>query len=151
MERNEQFEGKLKVHSLTRIGTLDSDHDVGVVRVSGAFLTKYTRRHSLLKICVLNDEGKEGRSIVRVARAATRGDKALGSDEIALQYDDRLELGIKDVGTAHKFRIKRVNDWLGLPQFLLGHPSPLIRKEAIFALALMIVGALIGFVIGIAI
>jgi hypothetical protein len=155
MAGKEPFEGQLKVYSLTRIGTVESDHDVGVVRVSGSFLQKHARRNALVKICVLNNDGKEVGSIVRVARAATRGGNALSSDEIGLQYDDRLELGIKNAGTTHQFRIKQVGDYSGLPRFLLRHPSPLVRKEAIFALALMIVGvligALVGFVIGIAI
>ncbi len=151
MGRERKVDGEFKVCSLEKISSLDSDRDVGVVRVSGAFLRKHTRRNALLRISVVDARGRAGGSIVRIVRAATTGKSPLRLNEVALQYDDRLELGIKIAGTTHRLRIEPVNNWLGLPLFLLGHPSPLVRKEAVFAVALMIVGALAGFVVGIAI
>lgn len=96
---------------------------------------------------MLDELGRKKVSIVRIVRAATRK-PALRTNEIALQYDNRVELGIKKAGTIHTLEIEPINDWLGLPRFLLGHPSPLVRMDAVFAIALMIVGALVGFVAG---
>ncbi len=143
-------EGEFKVRSLEAIRTLIMDIDVGVVRVSGAFLTNNARRNSLIRISLLGEDGRKTASIVRIVRAAT-GRSGLRANEIALQYDDRIKLGVKKAGTIHTLQIKPVNDWFGLPPFLLGHSSPLVRKEAFFAIALMIIGALIGFVVGLAI
>ena len=121
--------------------------DVGVIRVSGAFLRKNTKRNALLRITLVDEDGRRKKSIVRIVRAAT-GRPALRENEIALQYDDRIELGIRKAGTTHTLEFKPVHDWLGLPIFLLGHPSPLVRREVAFAIALMIVGVVIGFVAG---
>ncbi len=137
-----------KVRSLETIGTLSTDFDVGVVRVSAAFLREHTKRNALLRISLVGEDGRKGKSIVRIVRAAT-GSNALRKYEVALQYDDRIELGIKKAGTTHRLEIEPVHRWLGLPYFLLGHPSPLVRKEAVFAIALMIIGAVIGFVAGV--
>ena len=137
-----------KVRSFGAIGTLNTDIDVGVVRVSAAFLRKNTKRNALLRISLVGEDGRKGKSIVRVVRAAT-GTHALRKNEVALQYDDRIELGIKKADTTHRLEIEPVHRWLGLPYFLLGHPSPLVRKEAVFAIALMIIGAVIGFVAGV--
>ena len=136
-----------KVRSLEAIGTLSTDIDVGVIRVSGAFLRKNTKRNALLRISLVGEDGRKRKSIVRIVRAAT-GSRPLLKNEIALQYDDRIELGIRKAGTTHTLEIEPVHDWLGLPKFLLGHPSPLVRRESAFAIALMIVGAVIGFFAG---
>jgi hypothetical protein len=145
------FEGDLKVRSIVSIGRIATDYDIGVVRVFGAFLRSYAHRNALVRISVLDDQGQESRSIVRIVRAATLGKGALKKDEIALQYDDRLELGVKKAGTIRRIRIRKINEWLGLPAFLIKHPSPLVRKETIFALAMMIIGALFGFLLGLAV
>lgn len=142
--------GQFKVRSLEVIGTLSTDIDVGVVRVSAAFLRNNTRRNALLRISIVGKDSDANKSIIRIVRAAT-GSRTLRKNEIALQYDDRIELGIKKAGTTHMLEIEPVNDWLGLPSFLLGHPSPLVRREAVFAVALTLVGALIGFFVGLAI
>ena len=147
------MKGPLKVHSLEAIGTLNQDIDVGVIRVSGVFLKRHAKRNSLVRVSLIDKAGRKKKSIVRIVRAAT-GIKALLKNEIALQYDDRIELGIKQAGTVHTLEIEPVNDWLGIPKFLLGHPSPLVRRENIFAFASMVVGTLIGaiagFIVGIA-
>ena len=142
--------GEFKVRSLEAIGTLERDFDVGVVRVSAAFLRKYAKRNALVRISLIRDDGRKSRPIVRVIRAAT-GKQALRANEIALQYDDRAELGIKRAGRIHRLQIELINPWLGLPQYLLGHPSPLIRKEIVFSVALWIIGVILGFILGLAI
>ena len=140
--------GDFKVRSLEAIGTVNTDIDVGVVRVSGALLWRNTKRNALLRISLVGNDGRKKKSIVRFVRAAT-GSRALRMNEIALQYDDRIELGIRKAGTTHTLEIKPVHNWLGLPKLLLGHPSPLVRKEAAFAIALMIIGVVIGFFAGV--
>jgi hypothetical protein len=140
--------GDFKVRSLESIGTLDQDLDVGVIRVSAVFLRKLGSRNSLVRVSIVRD-GRKDKSLTRIVRAAT-GTRALRKDEIALQYDDRLALGIKKVGTLHALSIKPVNEWLALPAFLLSHPSPLVKREAVFALTLSVLGAVIGLVVGIA-
>jgi len=140
---------QFKVRSLVSIGTLDRDIDVGVIRVPGTFLRKFSKRNSLVRVSLTSEDG-EKKSIVRIVRAAT-GNHALLKNEVALQYDDRRELGIKKAGTMHTLEIKTVNEWLALPKFLLGHPSPLVRREAVFAVSLMVVGALVGFLAGLSV
>jgi len=138
-------QAKFKVRSLESIGTLDRDNDVGVVRVSAALMRRIGERNTLVRISILHRGEKK--SVVRIMRAAT-GTRALLKDEVALQYDDRRTLGIKQAGTAHELEISPVNEWLALPAFLLGHPSPLVKREAAFGLALMFVGAVLGFLVG---
>jgi hypothetical protein len=135
--------GEFNVRSLEAIGMVGTDFDAGVVRVSRAFLRKNAKPNALIRISTVDQDGRKKSSIVRIVRAA-----ALHPNEIALQYDDRVELGIKKVGTIHMLQIEPVNQWLGLPVFLLGHPSPIVRMNTIFAIALMIVGALVGFIAG---
>jgi hypothetical protein len=142
--------GEFKVRSLEGIGTVDTDFDIGVVRVSAAFLRRHAKRNALIRISVVGNDGHTSRSIVRVVRAAT-GKKALRANEIALQYDDRVDLGIKKAGGIHTLQIDPVNSWLGLPQFLLGHPSPLVRKDIVFSIALWVIGLIVGFIVGLAI
>ena len=144
------MKGQLKVRSLEAIGTLSQDIDVGVIRVPGIFLKRHAKRNSLVRVSLIDEDGRRKKSIIRIVRAAT-GTKALLKNEIALQYDDRIELGIKQAGTIHTLEIEPVHDWFSVPKFLLGHPSPLVRRETAFAIALMIVGALVGFIIGLAI
>lgn len=143
------MKGQFKVRSLESIGTIDRDMDVGVIRVPGTFLRRFGKRNSLVKISLISESGKR-KTIVRIVRAAT-GSRALLNNEIALQYDDRRKLGIKKAGTIHTLEIRAANEWLSLPAFLLGHPSPLVRREAAFAVALMFVGAVVGFVAGISV
>lgn len=140
--------GDFKVRSLEGIGTLDQDIDVGVIRVSAVLLRKLGSRNSLVRISIVRD-GRKAKSLTRIVRAAT-GTRSLLKNEIALQYDDRLALGIKKAGTVHSVSIEPVNEWSALPAFLLSHPSPLVKREAAFALTLMLLGAVIGLVIGIA-
>lgn len=133
--------GEFKVHSLESRGTLIQDGDVGVIRVPATMLSKVGGRNSLVKVSVVRDE--RSKSHIRIARALT-GKHALRNDEVALQYDDRADLGIRDAGAVCTLVIKPVNEWLALPRFLLGHSSPLVRREAAFAMALMVLGAIVG-------
>ena len=140
-------ENDFKVLSLEAIGTIEQDRDVGAIRVSGVILRKLGGRNSLVRVSLI-DHGRTRKSLIRIVRAAT-GERKLLKDEIALQYDDRRELGIKKAGASHTLRIEPVNQWLRLPEFLLRHSSPLVRREAAFSISLMVVGAVIGFLLGI--
>jgi hypothetical protein len=100
----------------------------------------------LVKVSVIVD-GRAEKSIVRILRAAT-GESGFTADRVAFQYDDRLFLGVDRAGEPRELSIHRVNEWTALPIFLLRHSSPLVRREAAFALALMISGAVVGFVLG---
>lgn len=141
-------QGKFKVRSLEGIGTIAQDNDVGVIRVSGFLLRRLGSRNSLVRVAKL-ESGRRQKALIRIVRAAT-GTHALRKDEIALQYDDRRELGIRQAGSIHVLSIEPVCEWRALPSFLLSHTSPLVKREASFALALMVAGALIGFLTGIA-
>lgn len=146
-----------KVRSLESIGTLSLDIDVGVVRVSSSFLRKNSKRNSLVKITALDRLGKRKASIVRIARAATGSKvrngkvlkkKALKHDEIALQYDDRLLLDIRKLGSTHTLTVEKISFVYGVPQFLFKHSSPLIRLQTYFAFALFAFGVIAGFMAG---
>lgn len=153
---------KFEVCALEKLGTTSQDIDQGVIRVAGSKLSKLGGRNALVKITVVQkgepskqeqEQEQELKSkpkpkpIKRIVRAAT-GEGGLSGQQIALQYDDRNMLGITSLREEYEIKIEPVNEWLGLPGFLLGHSSPLVRKEAAFGLALMIVGAVIGFIIG---
>ena len=136
------------MRSLEGIGTLDQDIDVGVIRVSGFLLRKLGSRNSLVRVSTV-ENGRRTKSLIRIVWAAT-GSRALRKDKGALQYDDRRELGIKQVDSIHAILIEPVCEWLALPSFLLSHASPLVRREAGFALVLMLAGAVSGFLVGFA-
>jgi hypothetical protein len=140
--------GDFKVRSLEGIGTPAQDMDIGVIRVPSAMLRKLGTRNSLVRVSLM-ENGRKKKSLIRIVRAAT-GARALLKNEVALQYDDRRELGIYRAGSTHTLVIEPVHEWLALPSFLLGHSSPLVRRETVFALALMVVGAIIGFIVGLA-
>ena len=140
--------GDFKVRSLESIGTIDQDIDVGVIRVSAVLLRKLGSRNSLVRVSIIK-YGREEKSLTRIVRAAT-GTRSLLKDEIALQYDDRLALGIKKAGTVHAVSIDPVKEWRALPAFLFSYPSPLVKREAAFALTLMVLGVAIGLVLGVA-
>lgn len=137
---------KFHVQSLEKIGTIAQDLDQGVIRVAGSLLRELGGRNTLVKISVIVG-GRAEKSIVRILRAAT-GQSGLTADRVALQYDDRLFLGVDRAGEPCELSIRRVNEWTALPIFLLRHSSPLVRREAAFALALMISGAAVGFFLG---
>jgi hypothetical protein len=144
-----RIKDKFRVRSLESIGTRETDFDLGVVRVSGALLRKLGKRNILLRISRFEKNGKSRKSIVRLVRAAT-GQRGLLKHEIALQYDDRAELGIRKAGTEHDIELTPISKWIGLPCFLLGHPSPLVRSETIFAIAIAIGALVIGYLLGVA-
>jgi hypothetical protein len=156
---------KFEVCALEKLGTTDQDIDQGVIRVAGSKLSKLGGRNALVKITVvqkgespkqeqepkLEPKSKskpKPKPIIRIVRAAT-GEGGLSGQQIALQYDDRNMLGITSLREEYEIKIEPVSEWLGLPGFLLGHSSPLVRKEAVFGLALMFVGAVVGFIFGI--
>lgn len=143
------MKGVIKVRSLESIDTLKQDLDVGVVRVPAIFVRTLAKRNSLVRISALDEDGCRRKSIVRIVRAHT-GMGALLKNEIALQYDDRLELGIPSAGASRLIEVSVCHPWIGLPEFLFRHPSPLVRKETIFSLSLMVIGALVGFLLGLA-
>ena len=116
---------EFRIQSFEKTQTLTQDIDQGVIRVSGASLGELGGRNSLVRVSVIED-GCVKKSIVRIVRAAT-GEGALTNEQVAMQYDDRVNLGIQNVGTTVDLKIEPVNEWLGLPQFLLGHSSPLNR------------------------
>jgi hypothetical protein len=96
----------------------------------------------------LDSVGQTSKSLVRIVRAAT-GAKHLAGDEIALQYEDRLTLGV-ELGSKQDLLLRPANEWIALPKFFLGHPSPFERRTAVFSLALTIAGTVIGFLAGLA-
>ncbi len=138
-------EGEFKVQSLEEIDTFNQDLDVGVIRVAGPRLQELGGLSALVRVSTIRNR-RRVKSLIRIVRAKTTK-PTLAMDEIALQYDDRLELGIKSVGERHELSIKRVRQWPALPCFLLLHTSPLIKKEAAFAIALLFVGFLLGFLV----
>lgn len=139
-------EGEFKVRSLEAIDTIGQDADVGVIRVAGAHLEELGGRNALVRVCVVRN-GRTVKSRVRIVRAKTTK-PALKEDEIALQYDDRLALGINRAGEMERLAIKKVWQWPALVCFLLFHTSPLVKKETSFAVALLILGVFAGFLLG---
>lgn len=136
----------IKVRSLESIDTISQDVDVGVVRVAAARLKELGGRNALVRVSRIQNT-RRVKSLTRIVRAKPTA-PALSIDEIALQYDDRQALGINSAGGQHEILIERVWQWPALPWFLLSHTSPLVKKEACFAVALMIVGVLAGGLIG---
>jgi hypothetical protein len=131
------------VKSLTSIKKIDQDSDIGVVRVSTSFITKHAKRNALLKITNMDCIDSKAKSIVRIARAYT-----LKENEIALQYDDRLKLGINKAGDVHRLQINQVNILRGLLPFLWNHTSPLVHLQTALAVFLFIFGLAIGYLLG---
>jgi len=141
--------GEFRVRSFECIDTINQDMDVGVIRVSGARLRELGGRNALVRVSVV-ECGVLGKSLIRIVRAKT-GDKKRGrnlkKDEIALQYDDRLALGIETASERKNLLIEKISQWLALPCFLLYHTSPLVKREALFAIALLILGFMLGFLV----
>jgi hypothetical protein len=144
------IDGEFNVHSLERIGTLDQDYDIGIVRTSAYIMKKVAERNSFVKI--ISKSGSKKKSIIRIIRAATGGNpriagnnrKALSKYEIALQYDDRRALGIFKLDRAYKLRIRRTIPLMGLFGYLNGHSSPPIRYTYRLSWILLIIGAALG-------
>lgn len=139
------IEGNFKVRSLESINTINQDIDVGIVRVSGWRLKELGSRNSLVRVSTIKN-GKKPKCLFRIARAKT-GKHALKKNEIALQYDDRLLLGIDRADEFRMLSIKPVGQWWALIPFLFCHTSPLVRKEVAFAVVLLIVGFFLGLFI----
>lgn len=155
----------MKVKSFQYTGTLESDRDVGAIRINGMRLSQLknagepSARNVLVRVTKIQD-GKRGPSIVRIARAATPSKtkvatdpdfrKALNSDEIAMQYDDRIILGIKDAGSTYELIVERHPfPVIGYWNYLWNHSSPLVRITFFMSLLSGALGALIGAILGI--
>ncbi len=125
------------IRGLGQIGTLESDRDQGVIRVSQWILKQLrsdgdsSARNVLVRVTVA-DGSQRPKSLVRIVRAATASRdqtrKALSSGSIALQYDDQVALGIADRSEPVKLRIERspIQIWDQF-RFLYGHTSASIR------------------------
>lgn len=144
--KREKIEGTFTIYSFEKIGTIEQDRDVGVLRVCGSMLARLGGRNALVRITIVMDE-EPSCSLIRIVRAAT-GKGALQVSELALQYDDRQTLGVCSAGDEHSVILEPVGRWLGLPLFLLGHTSPLVRLQAIFGIVLMCVGLVVGLIAG---
>ncbi|MDE0006066.1 MAG: hypothetical protein OXQ29_25525 [Rhodospirillaceae bacterium] len=138
------IKGEFKVKSFEQIDTINQDFDVGVIRVAGCHLKDLGSRNALVRVSTT--ENGRTMSLIRIVRAKT-GKSKLSENEIALQYDDRLALGIKKAGEVRTLSIQPIYQWLHLPRFLLSHTSPLVRKEAGFALVLLFTGFLLGLLV----
>lgn len=130
------------VKSLEGIGTDHIDLDKGVVRVSQKTLKELGERNSLVKIT-----NSSGATIVRIVRAKT-GRNALSDNQIALQYEDRLHIGVKDAGTEIELTIERINSFLGIIAFNWNHTSTLIRLQTAFTFWTSVVSLMFGFLLG---
>ena len=141
-------EGEFKVRSLEAIDTIGQDADVGVIRVAGVHLKELGGRNALVRVSVIRD-GKPAKSLVRIVRAKTT-EPALKTGEIALQYDDRLALGINRAGQQQNVLIEQVRAWqfLSRLRFLLSHTSPLVKRQTGFAIAVLIVGVIAALILG---
>jgi hypothetical protein len=131
-----------KVQSLEGIGTDHIDLDKGVIRVSKNTLRELGGRNSLVRIT-----NSSGATMVRSVRAKT-GQNALSDNQIALQYEDRLHIGVKDAGTEFELTIERINPVLGIIAFNWNHTSPLIRLQTAFAFWTSVVSLIVGFLLG---
>lgn len=136
--------GEFKIRSLTAIKVPKADYDSGIIRVPNKWISNYFPRGSLVKIKHQPESGGKAIKLTRIVR----GSRRLKDDEIALQYDDRLELGLSRAGKTLKLEIKSVNIPLGVFPFLFKHTSPVTRYQTWLRLGLMLVSIFLGFVIG---
>ena len=100
------IKGECEVKSLEEIETINQDFDVGVIRVAGWHLKDLGSRNALVLIST-NENGRGAKSLIRIVRANT-GRLALNKDQIALQYDDRLALGIEKLDERRTLSIEPV-------------------------------------------
>lgn len=131
----------ITLRSFHDINTHPQDIDTGVVRLPQN-MAHIANRGDLVRLTT-----KDGKSIVRIVRYGT-GSTRLGDDEIAIQYDDRVELGLRRVD-ACELTITKVSDWGGLYHFFKTHPAPLVRLEARLSWMMLLLGSVLGAVAGI--
>lgn len=136
-----KLKATFKVKSLESVQRLATDYDVGIVRISGNQLSNHFKRNSFVRIqtCGKGDRKK----ITRIARALT-GVDALKNDEIALQYDDRLALGIPNAGDRAELELISKPQWRAIWAYCSNHPSPVIKAQFWLSIALAVLGVLVG-------
>jgi hypothetical protein len=131
-----------KIQSLEYAETELVDIDKGIIRVSSTVHRALGERNTLVRVSNVN-----GRSIVRLMRSCTRK-KPFEDRQIALQYEDRRELGIPSAGSVCELKIERINFVLGVIAFNFLHTSHLVRLQAWLSLILPIAFGLIGWLLG---
>lgn len=134
-----------RVKSLESVGKLATDYDVGIVRISGNQLSNNFERNSYVKIQMCG-EGTN-KKITRIVRALT-GEGALKNDEIALQYDDRLALGVSNAGESVELKLTKIPAWRAIWSYCSNHPSPLIKAQFWLSVILALLGILVGAPLG---
>ncbi|MDE0208725.1 MAG: hypothetical protein OXJ64_02455 [Boseongicola sp.] len=97
--------GDFRVRSFEAFDTINQDRDVGPVRVAGAHLQTLGGRNALIHFFKM-ENGRPVKSHVRIVRAKTT-EPDLRMDEIALQYDDRLALGINGARERQELSINK--------------------------------------------
>lgn len=115
-----KFRDKFKIRSSESIDRIDFDLNVGVVRVSGGVLRNFSR-NEFVRIINHTAEGKP--KIIRIIRART-GQGALSDNEIALQYDDRVKLNIRNAGDHVDLTLHTIPLIVAIWPFCASHSSP---------------------------
>jgi hypothetical protein len=128
--------------SFNAIGTEGQDMDRGIVRLPVDFMKDDLKRSDLVEISV---PGKK-RKIVRLVRRGA-GENGLDNNQMALQYDDLVELGLRGKDHA-QLRVRKISGWRAIVTFFQTHPSPLARMEAKLAYLTLVLGVLIGIPVG---
>jgi hypothetical protein len=152
--------GSFKIRSFDYMETLRTDQDNGVIRISKrtfdmlAKAKNGTLRNSFLKITVFGAQG-ERKSLVRIVRASISPEfmktrpkadlrKPLLDDEIGLQYDDRVSLGVINAGEIRSIELKQVNYLTNFLSFALTHTSPSIRVNAMLSILMLLLSVIAG-------
>ena len=137
----ERSESEFEIVSFHEIGTHAQDLDEGVVRLGRDFALP-VKRGQLVRI----QSKKTGKAIVRVVRRGV-GKSHLDVNQIAMQYDDKVLLGLsRDKKAELEFKV--LGNYIGILRFFRTHPSPLIRLEAMLAWIMLVLGSLIGGILG---
>jgi hypothetical protein len=144
MKITQQF----RVKSLQGIDTDYLDLDKGVVRISQQILSKFGNRNILIRL-----SNQSGGTITRIARAFHGEDYS--DDQIAIQFEDRLELGLSLWRSAmpqtYELTLETVPYPLGLIAFNFKHTSPFVRLQTALSFWFAVIGVAVGFVLGLAI
>jgi hypothetical protein len=135
--------GHTRLVSFFDLGTDAQDNDTGVVRI-GRDALKFAKRGTMVRLT--NKDTNQ--SIVRIIRRGV-GPSHLAPNEIALQYDDRVALGLEGRADFARLDIVVLRPWQGIFTFFATHPSPLVRLEARLAWVMLILGTLLGALVGI--
>lgn len=131
-----------EILSFSAIGTEAQDMDRGIARLPVDFMKDDLKRSDLVEI---STPGKK-RKIVRLVRRGA-GENPLEDNQMALQYDDLVELGLR--GKEHsELRVRKIKGWRAIVTFFQTHPSPMARMEAKLAYLTLALGVLIGIPLG---